>query len=200
VFDLLPLVIQRRGEAPRVYPAPVAHALEVRLRHPEFEWFAELGLKWHAVPVIADMVLRVGGVDYPAAPFNGWYMGTEVGRDLADEGRYNQLPVIAKLTYGGHSSWSPSWKDWALEELNAAVLHSYTEAGVRLVDHHQESVEFMEFARREGKLGRAVSADWNWIEPPVSESATPVYNRRWQTLDVRPDYFSQRVAWESFSG
>ena len=200
MFDLLPLVIQRRGEAPRLYPAPVAHALEVSLRHPEFEWFAELGLKWYAVPVIADMLLRVGGVDYPAAPFNGWYMGTEVGRDLADESRYNQLRVIAERTYEGQSPWSPLWKDWALLELNAAVLHSFAEAKVRLVDHHQASLEFMEFAAREGKLGRAVSADWSWIVPPVSGSASPVFHQRWQTLDVRPDYFSQRVAWESFSG
>jgi nitric-oxide synthase len=199
-FDLLPLVIQRRGEAPRVYPAPVAHALEVPLRHPEFEWFAELGLKWYAVPVVSDMVLRVGGVDYPAAPFNGWYMGTEVGRDFADESRYNQLPVIAERTHAGRSPWSPVWKDWARLELNAAVLHSFAEAKVRLVDHHQASLEFMEFVRREGKLGRAVSADWSWIVPPVSGSATPVFHRRWQTLDVRPDYFSQEVAWESFSG
>ena len=199
-FDLLPLVIQRRGEAPRVYSAPVAHALEVPLRHPEFEWFAELGLKWYAVPVVSDMVLRVGGVDYPAAPFNGWYMGTEVGRDFADESRYNQLPVIAERTHAGRSPWSPLWKDWALLELNAAVLHSFAEAKVRLVDHHQASLEFMEFVKREGTLGRAVSADWSWIVPPVSGSATPVFHRRWQTLDVRPDYFSQEVAWESFSG
>jgi nitric-oxide synthase len=200
MFDLLPLVIQRRGEAPRVYPAPVAHALEVPLRHPEFEWFGELGLKWYAVPVIADMLLRVGGVDYPAAPFNGWYMGTEVGRDLADESRYNQLRVIAERTYGGRSPWSPLWKDWALLELNAAVLHSFAEAKVRVVDHHQAAVEFMEFAAREGKLGRAVSAEWSWIVPPVSGSATPVFHQRWQTHEVRPDYLSQRVAWESFSG
>jgi nitric-oxide synthase len=199
-FDLLPLVIQRRGEAPRLYPAPVAHALEVPLRHPEFEWFAELGLKWYAVPVIADMLLRVGGVDYPAAPFNGWYMGMEVGRELADESRYNQLPEIAERTYGGQNSWSPSWKDWALEELNAAVLYSCTEAGVRLVEQHRESVEFIEFVAREGKLGRAESADWSWKVPPVSGSAMPLISQRWQTLDVRPDYFSQEVAWESFSG
>ena len=80
------------------------------------------------------------------------------------------------------------------------MLHSFAEAMVRVVDHHRASVEFMEFAAREAKLGRAVSAEWSWIEPPVSGSATPVFHQRWQTLDVRPDYFSQRVAWESFSG
>ena len=48
------------------------------------------------MPALANMCLEIGGVCYPAAPFNGWYMGTEIGaRNLADPGRYNQLPEIA---------------------------------------------------------------------------------------------------------
>ncbi|CAN7557323.1 nitric oxide synthase oxygenase [Rossellomorea sp. LjRoot5] len=27
-------------------------ALQVPLRHPEFDWFGDLGLKWHGVPII----------------------------------------------------------------------------------------------------------------------------------------------------
>ena len=39
------------------------------------------------------MCLEIGGICYPAAPFNGWYMGTEIGaRNLADTDRYDQLP------------------------------------------------------------------------------------------------------------
>ena len=69
---------------------------EVHLIHPRFAWFGELGLRWYAVPVICDMCLEIGGICYPAAPFNGWYMGTGIGaRNLADPGRYNQLPEIA---------------------------------------------------------------------------------------------------------
>ena len=41
--------------------------------------------------------LEVGGVNYTAAPFNGWYMGTEIGaRNFGDASRYNLLPVLAK--------------------------------------------------------------------------------------------------------
>jgi nitric-oxide synthase len=53
--------------------------LEVELSHPELDWFIDLGLRWHAVPAISNMRLCIGGISYPAAPFNGWYMGTEIG-------------------------------------------------------------------------------------------------------------------------
>lgn len=40
------------------------------------------------------MKFDVGGVEFPCAPFNGWYMVTEVGaRDLGDSARYNMLEV-----------------------------------------------------------------------------------------------------------
>jgi nitric oxide synthase oxygenase domain/subunit len=43
------------------------------------------------------MRLEIGGVSFPAAPFSGWYVGSEIGaRDLADADRYNALPEIAK--------------------------------------------------------------------------------------------------------
>ena len=95
-FDVLPLVISTADERPRVFDVPAAAVTEVHLIHPRFPWFGELGLRWYAVPVICDMCLEIGGICYPAAPFNGWYMGTEIGaRNLADSGRYNQLPEIA---------------------------------------------------------------------------------------------------------
>jgi nitric-oxide synthase len=91
-FDILPLVISVAGGPPRAFDLPAEEVLEVPVVHPRFDWFAELGLRWHAVPVISDMCLEIGGICYPAAPFNGWYMGTEIGaRNLADCDRYNQL-------------------------------------------------------------------------------------------------------------
>lgn len=198
-FDLLPWIIQKRGEAPRLYPPPTAKALEVSLEHPEFPWFSELSLKWYAVPVLSDMVLRIGGVDFPAAPFNGWYMGTEIGsRDLGDSGRYDALPKIADRMGLDRSRDSSLWKDRALVELNAAVLHSYAKAGVRIVDHHRASSEFMDFVAREKKSGRLVSADWSWIVPPMSGSATPVFHHLWKDRALRPDYLVQPKAWVRF--
>ncbi len=71
-------------------PLAAEDVLEVPLSHPDLDWFAELGLRWHAVPAISNMRLRIGGITYPAAPFNGWYMGTEIGaRNLVDGDRYD---------------------------------------------------------------------------------------------------------------
>ena len=62
-----------------------------------FPWFEELGLKWYILPAVANMLLDCGGLQFPAAPFNGWYMGTEVGaRDLCDPQRYNIAKVKIK--------------------------------------------------------------------------------------------------------
>ena len=40
------------------------------------------------------MIFDCGGLQFTAAPFNGWYMSTEIGaRDLCDVQRYNMLEV-----------------------------------------------------------------------------------------------------------
>ena len=85
--------------------------LEVPLVAPEFEWFAELRLRWHAVPAISNMPLRIGGVTYPAAPFNGWYLGTEIGaRNLADADRYDLLPVDRRSDGPRHQRPRTLWR------------------------------------------------------------------------------------------
>jgi hypothetical protein len=88
-FDLLPLLIET-SEGLRWFDWPEGLILEVPIRHPDHPWFEELQLKWFALPAVSGMLLQIGGVKYPAAPFSGWYVGTEVGaRDLADIQRYN---------------------------------------------------------------------------------------------------------------
>lgn len=60
------------------------------------EWFAALGLRWYALPAVSNMLLEIGGLEFPAAPFSGWYMSTEIGsRNLCDPHRYNILEVSA---------------------------------------------------------------------------------------------------------
>lgn len=60
-----------------------------------YEWFQELELKWYALPAVANMLLEAGGLEFPGCPFNGWYMGTEIGvRDFCDVQRYNILEVM----------------------------------------------------------------------------------------------------------
>jgi nitric-oxide synthase len=189
-FDLLPLLIRESDGPVSLHDLPADAVLEVPIEHPDFGWFAELGLRWHAVPVISDMYLDIGGICYPAAPFNGWYMGTEIGsRNLGDTDRYNQLPVIAGQMGLSTASDRNLWKDKAVTELNLAVLHSYTIAGVTISDHHTESARFLQHMERENQHGRACPADWTWIVPPTASSATPVFHRTYEDFDQTPNFY-----------
>ena len=193
-FDILPLIVQEAGSPPTLHELPADAVLEVPIRHPEFGWFAGLGLRWYAVPVISDMCLHIGGICYPAAPFNGWYMCTEIGsRDLGDATRYDQLPVIARHMGLSTASDRTLWKDKAITELNLAVLHSYADAGVTLSDHHTESVRFLHHIEREERQGRVCPADWSWIVPPAASSATPVFHRTYQDFDQAPNFYRHPV-------
>lgn len=188
-FDPLPLIVDSPGLPRAWFTLPRDAVLEVPLRHPELPWFGELGLRWYAVPVISDMYLEAGGIRYPAAPFNGWYMCTEIGsRDLGDEDRYNQLPGIAARMGLRTDSPRTLWKDRAVTELNAAVLHSYAASGVKIADHHTESERFLAHVEKERRHGRACPADWSWIVPPTAGSTTPVFHRYYEDFDASPSF------------
>ncbi|MGI5181500.1 nitric oxide synthase oxygenase [Dactylosporangium sp. CA-152071] len=189
-FDVLPLAIEGPGGDVNLYDLPEHAVWEVPIEHPTLRWFAELGLRWHAVPAIANMRLTIGGVDYPLAPFNGWYMGTEIGaRNLADPDRYNLLPVIAERMGLDTSTERSLWRDGALLELNRAVLWSFDQAGARISDHHSESERFLAHIASEERAGREVPADWSWIVPPMSGSTTGVFHRYYHEADQRPAFY-----------
>lgn len=189
-FDLLPLIIQAPGLPPAWFELPRDAVLEVPLRHPYLTWFRDLRLRWYAVPVISDMYLEAGGIRYPAAPFNGWYMCTEIGsRDLGDEGRYDQLPEVAARMGLRTDILRTLWKDRAVTELNAAVLHSYEESGVKIADHHTESAHFLAHLEKEQRHGRRCPAEWSWIVPPAAGSTTPVFHRCYDDFDASPNFY-----------
>lgn len=56
------------------------------------------------------MLLEIGGLEFPAAPFSGWYMSTEIGmRNLCDPHRYNILEVSPSCGRAGRSRhWCPA--------------------------------------------------------------------------------------------
>ncbi len=188
-FDVLPLVIHPGRGKPLLCNLPGDAVLEVPIVHPEYEWFAELGLRWHAVPAISDMCLEIGGICYPCAPFNGWYMGTEIGaRNFADADRYAMLPEVARRLGLDTSTERTLWRDHALVELNVAVLHSFERAGVTMTDHHTESRRFLKHLEKEERAGRVCPADWSWIVPPLSGAATPVFHRYYDESELSPAY------------
>jgi nitric-oxide synthase, bacterial len=192
-FDVLPLLISAGDAPPQLFDVPPDAVLEVPLRHPEHEWFADLRLRWHAVPAISNMPLVIGGIRYPAAPFNGWYLNTEIGaRNLSDVDRYDLLPVIARRLGLDTSTPRTLWKDRALVELVRAVQHSYDEAGVTMSDHHTESERFLTHVAKEERAGRRCPADWSWIVPPLSGGLTPVFHRYYDEPDptTRPAFLA----------
>lgn len=190
-FDVLPLLITGPDGRSRLFDVPPDAVHEVPLRHPEHPWFARLGLRWHSVPAISNMPLEIGGVVYPAAPFNGWYLDTEVGaRNLADTDRYDLLPEIAKRLGLDTRSVRTMWKDRAMVELVRAVTYSFDADGVTMADHHSEAERFMTFLAKEEAAGRRCPADWSWIVPPMSGSQTPVFHRYYDEPDpgLRPAF------------
>ena len=195
-FDVLPLIIQMPGQKPQWFELPPDVVLEVPMTHPEYDWFAELGLKWHALPAVSDWRLEIGGISYSAAPFNGWYMSTEIGaRNFGDVKRYNLLPVVAERMGLNTCSKLSLWQDRALIELNRAVLHSFTAYGVAIVDHHTASAQFMRHWQREAEVGRTVPADWGRIVPPLSASTLEVFHQEMQDVCLKPNFFQLPPPW-----
>src|SRR5699024_1123567 len=192
-FDILPLVIQEQGMEPKLFEIPKEIIKEVNITHPDYAEFENLNAKWYAVPIISDMRLEIGGIDYPMAPFNGWYMGTEIGaRNLADTDRYNLLPKIAEIMNLDTTLNRSLWIDKTLVELNIAVLHSYNKNGVTLVDHHTAAKQFKSFEKNEIKNGRSVTGNWTWLIPPLSPASTNIYHRPYDNTIVSPNYFYQK--------
>lgn len=193
-FDILPLLISVAGDDLAAFDVPADAVLEVPITHPGHPCITDLGLRWHANPAISNLCLEIGGIQYTCAPFSGWYVSSEIGaRNLSDANRYNQLPAIA-AGMGLDTRHNDSlWRDRALVELNAAVIHSYKESGVYIVDHHTASAQFVAHIEREQRCERAVPADWSWVNPPISPSATPTFHRSYDPPDfgLRPNFVKQ---------
>jgi nitric-oxide synthase len=196
-FDVLPVVFQFEDKKPHFFELPAHLVKEVVIQHPEYESFKDLNLKWNVLPVISDMVLEIGGIHFPSAPFNGWYMVTEIGsRNLGDEDRFNQLPKVAEAIGLNISGKDMFWKDRALIELNYAVKTSFDKEGVSITDHHESSEQFMKFIQQENKLGREVMADWSWIVPPNAGSTMKVFHTSFENKVISPNFYYNNPVWK----
>ena len=203
-FDVLPLAVEVRGQL-HLFELPPGAVREVPRHHPDHAGFTELAwrragrsgpcppawtLRWHALPVVSNLRLEIGGLSFGCAPFSGWYLETEIGaRNLADPQRYDLLPEVARGLGLNTSSERTLWRDRALVELNVAVLTSFDAAGVRLSDHHTVTRHFVRFEARERALGRPVHGRWSWLVPPLSPATTPVYHRQYEDIELTPNFF-----------
>ncbi len=189
-FDLLPWVVETAWDEPAVFPAPREEILEVAITHPRYPWMAEFGLRWHALPAVSCMRLRVGGVDYSGAPFNGWYVADEVAtRDFGDKQRYDMLPAIAEKLGLDTSSNVTYWRQRAAVEINVAVHHSFQQAGVSILDAVTESDLFVEFARKEESVGRTCFANWSWVNGHLAPSLGEAFHRTYVATEPNPNYW-----------
>ena len=196
-FEILPLVIQGSDGRPRIFELPYDVRHELPLSHPGYPAFSAMKLRWHAVPYVSDLRLDAGGINYPFAPFNGWFMNTEIAaRNLTDHNRYDLLDPVAEAMGLDRRNDRELWRDKALIMLNEAVIGTFDEAGVSLADHHNATRDFVEFCRAEQRAGREVFGEWMWLVPPVSASLSPLYQQPFANISVKPAYAYQRAVWK----
>ncbi|MFJ2087512.1 nitric oxide synthase oxygenase [Micromonospora chokoriensis] len=193
-FDVLPWLIRDASRNLSVFPVPPESVLEVRLSHPQHDWFSALELRWPALPAISNMTLTIGGCAYPCAPFSGFYMASEIAaRNLADHHRYDMLPRVA-TKLGLDIRRDDLWRDKTLIVLQEAVLHSFRSAGVSITDHHRESRSFATFTAREEAAGRAVAGDWTWLNSYPMTPQDPSWGRYYVETGPSDPAFHPRSA------
>nr|WLF82691.1 nitric oxide synthase 1 [Tor putitora] len=197
-FDVLPLLLQANGNDPELFEIPDDLVLEVPIIHPKFEWCKELNLKWYGLPAVSSMLLEIGGLEFTACPFSGWYMGTEIGvRDFCDSSRYNILEEVATMMGLDTRKTSSLWKDQALVEINIAVLYSFQMSKVTIVDHHSATESFMKHMENEYRVRGGCPGDWVWIVPPMSGSITPVFHQEMLNYRLTPSFEYQPDPWNT---
>jgi nitric-oxide synthase len=168
-FDILPVIFELPDGTLHLASLDRSVILEVPIDHPTTPWFSGLGLRWHAAPVISNMLLRNEGRYWPCV-FGGWYATDEIaGRDLAPERRFDALPRVAEvLGLSSDARVEPLWRDLALGELHRAVVDSFRKAGVMFSTPQQEADRFRRHVDREHAVGRSAPTDRSWLMPATN--------------------------------
>ncbi|KAL8946766.1 MAG: hypothetical protein Q9222_006878, partial [Ikaeria aurantiellina] len=190
-WDLLPLVVMADGDAPAMIEIPPDLSILVSIQHPKYrDEFQKLDLRWVAFPALTRLGFDIGGVQYTAAPFIGWFMDAEVGvRDLADTFRYNVLPDVAKeLGFLDNEDAATDLDDMpeyqklsvltrAQMELTYAVNWSYQHAKISMSDTLTASKKWCRYDDDfKAKNGFRLPADPYWLAPPQG-SIVPIWHR-----------------------
>merc|ERR550517_923170 len=198
-FDFLPMLLSGSDGKPHYYEMPEELLLEVKIRHPTIEAITNLNLKWFGLPGVSSMMFECGGIQFPGAPFAGWYQGTEVAsRDFLDPQRYNLMNTMGEAMGLDMSTNVSLWKDEVALELNKAVLSSYKEAGVSIVDHHTQADQFVSHLQEETKVRGGCPADWVWIVPPQAGSLVSTFHQEMINYHLSPSYEYQDKPYETW--
>ena len=193
-WDLLPIVTMAEDDVPVVTELPPNLKRVVQIQHPKFQdEFKALDMKWVIAPALSRLGFDIGGVQYTASPFMGWFMDGEIGvRNLGDTFRYNMLPKVANALrlHGRDEDVDlddlPEFERLAAlsraqAELNYAVTWSYMQSKISIVDALTASAKWTQFDdehRRE--KGYRLPADPYWLMAPHG-SIIPVWHRGGKT-------------------
>ena len=193
-FDVLPLIYKLPNGVMSYHDYPKEIIKEITIEHEQFPKLKQLGLKWYAVPIISNMELKIGGITYPTAPFNGWYMVNEIAvRNFTDVYRYNLLETVAHAFEFDTLKNNSFNKDRALVELNYAVYHSFKQAGVSIVDHLTASRQFEVFEKNEAKRQREVTGKWSWLVPSLSPTLVSNYHHGYSNIMKDPNFHYKKA-------
>jgi len=191
-FDPLPQIVQLPGQDPQICEIPRELFCEIPITHPRYSKFARLGLKWTSLPCINNFNLRIGGVDYPCCPFNGWFVDLEIARNLVE--RYDIGTDVAKICGFDTTSNSSGWRSMVLQTVSAAVTHSFQKKKFSIVDHYTVSTQFLTHVDREKGCGREVPAQWSWIGGFAGVHC-PVWHYEMRDFYLRPQYHYNCDKW-----
>jgi len=191
-FDPLPQIVQLPGEEPVMCEFPRDLFCEIPLSHPKYSKFSSLGLKWTSIPAINNFNMRIGGVDYPCCPFNGWFVDLEISRNLVE--RYGIGPEVAKICGFDTSNDSTGWRSMVLQAVSCAVTHSFQKKKFSIVDHYTVSTQFLTHVDREKQCGREVPAQWSWIGGFAGVHC-PVWHYEMRDFYLRPQYHYMSSRW-----
>jgi nitric oxide synthase oxygenase domain/subunit/sulfite reductase alpha subunit-like flavoprotein/hemoglobin-like flavoprotein len=185
-FDVLPLVLKVPGrKKPYIHELPKECVFEVSIEHPSRPELTSLGYRWTTVPAISNFKMNLGGVLYQNMPFNGWFMTTEIVRNLME--RYDAGPSICNAM-GIDMTSDPTWRVQASTELEKAVLHSFQKAGYTIVDPHSVGQQFCTHVQREREqFGRECPAQWSWIGG-LTGPTNPTWHLEMRDFLVKPQY------------
>ena len=71
MFDLLPLVLSGPDGVPQIFELPDEIVMRVKIKHPNLPELEKLKLEWFALPGQSNMLLEIGGIQFPCCPFSG---------------------------------------------------------------------------------------------------------------------------------
>jgi len=134
-WDILPLLIQVDNTDPLMFTFPLDLAKTVLICHPRYIKLETLNLHWYALPSTTDMALKIGGIEYGAAPFSGIHVASAIAKGpLNSETRYNFSAEVGKAMDMDVTRDPSEWRDKAVHALEEGIVYSFQTHGISILN------------------------------------------------------------------